>query len=416
MPSAWPTASQLMSPDVVTVSEEAPISQAIGLMRSRSFHELPVLRRRKYLGLITFETIARRANLPLSTKVGHLLILPPVVTPSTSYSDLAEQLLASGLRAAPVADAKGSLVGIVSRTDLIREFPRLGAVGSAPVETIQSPAALVVKETDRCATLFAQIRAIEDHPLPVVDRRGRLVGAVGISDLGRVLWRPVTGGKKDARVGRSIYEVEVGTLMHSPAVTVERGATAAEAARLMQREKVSSVFVVEESRPVGVVSQADLLGLVVAASAKGPTRVEDVYVQITGLRGSSDPAVLSEIDRLVATGLRHIARQIRPTLLSLHFAPHANHRTGDATVEARLHTDRGIFYASHTGWNLLAGLAALMDELLTQIRRSREERSQRERRSLRRLGDTDRSADPDLEARLSVVGEAAAKRRRRRRP
>ncbi|EQD42585.1 CBS domain-containing protein, partial [mine drainage metagenome] len=202
MPSAWPTASLLMSPDVVTTTEDAPISQAIGLMRSRSIHELPVLRRRKYLGLITFETIARRANLPLSTKVGHLLILPPVVTPSTGYADLAEQLLASGLRAAPVADDKGRLVGIVSRTDLIREFPRLGAVGSARVETIQSPAAIVVQETDRCATLFAQIRAIEDHPLPVVDRRGRLVGAVGIADLGRVLWRPVTSGKKDARAGR----------------------------------------------------------------------------------------------------------------------------------------------------------------------------------------------------------------------
>ncbi|EQD49113.1 Cystathionine beta-synthase, core domain protein, partial [mine drainage metagenome] len=131
MPSAWPTASLLMSPDVVTTTEDAPISQAIGLMRSRSIHELPVLRRRKYLGLITFETIARRANLPLSTKVGHLLILPPVVTPSTGYADLAEQLLASGLRAAPVADDKGRLVGIVSRTDLIREFP-VSARSAAP--------------------------------------------------------------------------------------------------------------------------------------------------------------------------------------------------------------------------------------------------------------------------------------------
>ncbi len=416
MPSRWPIASELMSPDVVTVSEEAPISQAIGLMRSGSFHELPVLRRRKYLGLITFETIARRANLPLSTKVGHLLILPPVVTPSTTYGDLAEQLLASGLRAAPVADAKGSLVGIVSRTDLIREFPRLGAIGAARVDAIQSPAALIVQETDRCATLFAQIRAIEDHPLPVVDRRGRLVGAVGISDLGRVLWRPVQGGKKDARAGRSIYDIEVGSLMHSPAVTVERSATAAEAARRMQQEKVSSVFVVEAGRPVGVVSQGDLLGLVVAATATGPSRVEDVYVQITGLRGSSDPTMLSEVDRIVAAGLRHIARQLRPTLLSLHVAPHANHRTGDATVEARLHTDRGIFYASHTGWNLLAGLSALMDELLTQIRRSREERTRRDRRSLRSLDDADRSANPELEARLSVVGEGATRRRRRRRP
>jgi CBS domain-containing protein/ribosome-associated translation inhibitor RaiA len=416
MPASWPTAADLMSPDVVSVAEDAPISHAIGLMRSRGFHELPVVRRRKYLGLLTFETIARRANLPLSTKVGHLLILPPVVNPSTSYADLAEQLLASGLRAAPVIDAKGVVTGIVSRTDLIREFPRLGTVGSALVASFQSPAAVVVRESDRCATLFAQIRAIEDHPLPVVDRRGRLVGAVGISDLGRVLWRPVTAGKKDAKAGRSIYDVEIGSLMRTPAVTIEGGASAADAARIMTREKVSSVFVVEGGRPAGVVSQADLLGLVVAAASKGPSRVEDVYVQITGLRGSSDPSVVSEIDRLVASGLRHISRQVQPTLLSLHFAPHANHRSGDATVEARLHTDRGIYYASHTGWNLLAGISTLMDELLTQIRRAREERQRRERRSPRTLPDTEESADADLESRLAAVASAPRRSRRRRHP
>jgi len=381
MPAEWPTAGDLMTARPVTLPHDAPISQALGLMRSRSIHELPVLRNARLVGMITFESIARRVSRALTTKVEHLLVLPPLVTPSTSFPEVAELLLAAGLRGAPVVGRRGELLGIISRTDLVREMPNVPAVARAAVDQIGSPASLLVKESDLCRHLINQIRLLEDHPLPVVDRKGRLVGAVGVADLGEVLWRPVVGGKRDARAGRSALDVKVGSIMRSPPVTVPAGTSALEAARTMTREKVSSVFVVEDGRPVRIVGQADLLGLVVGGGRRGQGKgkVEDVYVEITGLRGSADPALLADIDHLVAAGLRRLARHLRPTLLTLHFAPHATHRTNDLTVEARLHSDEGIFYASHTGWNLMAGVAGLLDDLASQARRHREERRDRGR-------------------------------------
>jgi len=205
----------------------------------------------------------------------------------------------------------------------------------------------------------------------VVDRKGRLIGAVGVKDLTDVLWRPTTGGKRDARAVSTALNVEVRSIMHAPAVTVPRGTDVVAAARRMTDEDVSSVFVVENDRPVRVLGQADLLGLIVARSrpGQGRGRVEDVYVEITGLRGAGDPALIAEIDQLVARALGRITRYSHPTLLSLHFAPHATHRTNDLTVEARLHTDDGIFYASHTGWNLMAGVSGLLEDLTVQTHR-----------------------------------------------
>jgi len=75
-----------MTPKPITLSTDAPLSRALGVMREKGIHELPVLRKNRLIGLITFETIARRTNLPLSTKVEHLLVLPPLVTPTTTYS------------------------------------------------------------------------------------------------------------------------------------------------------------------------------------------------------------------------------------------------------------------------------------------------------------------------------------------
>ncbi len=403
MPASWPIASDLMTSKPVTLPHDAHLSEAIGVMRARSFHEIPVLKRSRLAGMITFESIARRTYLPPSTKVEHLLIIPPIVTPGTGYAELSEQLLAAGLRAAPVVGKKGELVGVVSRTDLVRALPGLSSLAEHRVDTISSPIGVWIRETDSCGKLIGQIRLLEEHPLPVVDRKGRLVGAVGVADLGRILWRPVAGGKRDATKGGSVFDVEVGTIMHSPAITVPPQATAGEAARLMSAEKVSSVFIVDKGRPTGVVSQGDLLGLAVRAQVTGRTRSADVYVQITGLRGSNDPGMLTEIDRVVAKGLRHISRHARPSLLSLHFSPHATHRTGDATVEARLHTDRGIFYASNTGWNFFAGLSDLMDELVQQVRRSREEGRHRRRRSPKAIDTDDSIADPELEGRIRLA-------------
>jgi CBS domain-containing protein len=406
MPAPWPTARDLMTPRPQTLPHDAPIARALGLMRSKGFHEIPVLRNSRLIGMITFESIARRVSRALDTKVEHILILAPLVTPATQLPEVAEQLLASGLRAAPVVGPRGELLGIVSRTDLLRALPKVPEVVRTRVEEIARSASLLVHESDMCRDLIGQVRLLEDHPLPVLDRKERLVGAVGIADLGAVLWRPVAGGKKDVRAGRPALDVKVGSIMHSPAVTVEVGTSASEAARRMNREKVSSVFVVEEGRRPRIVGQTDLLGLVVGRGkgSSGTARVEDVYVEITGIRGSGDPALLAEIDHLVATGLRRIAQHVRPTLLSIHFAPHATHRTSDLTVEARLHTDAGIFYASHTGWNLLAGVSTLIEELTGQTQRVREARRQRGRNGRsRNPPDESTVDDPELERRIQFA-------------
>jgi CBS domain-containing protein/ribosome-associated translation inhibitor RaiA len=389
-----------------TLTYDAPIAKALGLMRSKGFHEIPVLRKSRLIGMVTFESIARRVSRSLDTKVEHILILPPMVTPTTPLPEIAERLLATGLRAAPVVGPKGELLGIVSRTDIVRALVSTPEIARTRVEEISRSADLLVHESDECRHLIGQIRLLEEHPLPVLDRKERLVGAVGVADLGGVLWRPVTGGKRDARTGRPALDVKVGSIMHSPAITVSTGTPASEAARLMTAEKVSSVFVLDAGRPPRVVGQSQLLQLVVGHS-KSESRargVEDVYVEITGLRGSGDPGLVADVDHLVATGLRRISQQVRPTLLSLHFAPHATHRTSDLTVEARLHTDHGIFYASHTGWNMLAGVSDLMDELGAQARRVRDGRRQRTRgrRGARAPPEDDETSvdDPDLERRI----------------
>lgn len=398
-----------MSKRPATLPHDAPVSRALGLMRTHGYHEVPVLRRSHLIGMITVESIARRVRRALMTKVEHLLIVPPLITPSSTYPEIAETLLAAGLRAAPVVGRRGELLGIVSRSDLVRELGHVPLFSRGPLPTVEEvsrPPSMTVRENDLCRNLVDQIRLLEEHPFPVVDRKGRLVGAVGVKDLTEVLWRPTAGGKRDARDVSTALNVEVGSIMHRPAVTVPSGTDVVAAARRMTEEAVSSVFVVEDSRPTRVLSESDLLGLIVARSrpAQGKPRVEDVYVEITGLRGAGDPGLIAEIDALVARGLGRITRYSQPSLLSLHFAPHATHRTNDLTVEARLHTNAGIFYASHTGWNLMAGVSGLLEDLTAQVHRVHEAARQRGRQRGRLTPEEETPADdPDLEQKIRAA-------------
>jgi CBS domain-containing protein/ribosome-associated translation inhibitor RaiA len=420
MAVSWPTARDLMSARPTTIPNDAPISRALGLMSSKHFHELPVLRRRQLVGMITMESIARRTNVTTSTKVENLMVLPPFLKEDTPYPEVAEQLLSAGIRAAPVVGRHNELLGIISRTDLVRVLPTLSGIADHRVEDIASPVGLVLAERDRVESILSHMRLLEEHPVPVADNKGRLVGAVGVADLSRVFWRPRLGGKRDAprhdARTRHTFDVDVGTIMHSPAVTVPRGTSASVAARVMTQAKVSSAFVLEDGRAIGVVSQADLLGLAIGAGVRpgGVRTTSDVYVQIHGLRGNSDPETLAEIDRVVAQGLRRLSRHVHPVLLSLHIAPQGTHRSGDATVQARLHTDKGIFYASDTEWNYFAGIAALMDELGEQVRRVKDGPRGRGRHARDAEGtDSDESlGDPELEERIRAAAPEPRRRRR----
>lgn len=404
MPTLWPTAADLMNARPVTLPFDAPISRALGIMRAKGFHEIPVLQRSRLAGMITFDSLARRVSRATATQVGSLLTMAPLITPRLVLPEVAELLLGSGLRGGPVVGPKGELLGVISRTDLVAALADLPGFPHEGVTRIGSPASALVREDDTVRHLQAQIRLLEEHPLPVIDRKGRLVGAVGIADLASVLWRPDTGGKRDLPQRTRALDVRVGSFMRSPAITVDGRSHAGEAARRMTDEKVSSVFVVEDGRPTRIVAQADLLGLVVGAArtAKGPGRIEDCYVEVTGLRGSSDPALLADIDHLVAQGLKRVAHHVHPSLFSLHLSPHSTHRTADITVEGRLHTDAGIFYASQSGWNLMAGVSGIMEELTAQVQRDQESRRQRTR-SRRRPAVDDTTEDSDLERRIRVA-------------
>jgi CBS domain-containing protein len=104
------------------------------------------------------------------------------VAPDTQTSIVRELLLERGLTGAPVVDPLGTVMGFISRADLMRNrWP----APPATVKQIMTPMAVTVSETASVAEASALMALEGVHRLPVVNNAsaGKVVGVISALDI-----------------------------------------------------------------------------------------------------------------------------------------------------------------------------------------------------------------------------------------
>jgi CBS domain-containing protein len=141
------------------------------------------------------------------------------------------------------------------------------------------------------ASLFVDQRI---STLPVVGQDGRLAGIVSESDLLKkaelraVPRRRPHRGRRGARL-RAAADC-AGEVMTTPVVTVRPDATVPEAARLMDKHRVTCLPVVDEADTLrGIVSPRDLLRVFVRPDAEIR---DDIYHEVVGHALGTNPALV----------------------------------------------------------------------------------------------------------------------------
>jgi CBS domain-containing protein len=371
-------AKDLMVTKIVTVDCDGLLSEVIGKMSEQVFHEIPVLDTDgRYMGLVSLDSIIKRRNLPLTARVRNLLSVPPEVTEEDNLSALAEKMLISGVRALPVL-SKNRLVGIVARTNLVQVLSSIKELRDVSVDSIMSPYPLSVKERDGISKAKSLIRELHNQIIPVVDDSGRLTGVVGLKDIASYLWGVKTLEKDGWSNGESYPpNIEIKSVMQPP-ITVPLGTSVGNAAQLMSEHSITGVIVAEDNKPVGVVTQLNLIELIASAKKR-----EEVYVQITGLSEESS-FQLDSIYTIIQKSLQRIAKVTIPTFFSMHVAQY-NIETGASKYSLRiiLKTSKKSFYTKTHDWNLMKAIDDVMNMLEKMVRKDKEKKRDKDRESNR---------------------------------
>jgi CBS domain-containing membrane protein len=138
-------------------------------------------------------------------RCGEVMTPQPIVVMFNQGQEAAWALLQQHqIKALPVVDRHGQLVGIVTRSDFFKqdraiassaapapEAPRLLQLTSAPVGDIMTRRVRVVREQTVLVDLVPLFSQYGHHHLPVVDANNHLVGILTESDMVRALFHAV---------------------------------------------------------------------------------------------------------------------------------------------------------------------------------------------------------------------------------
>lgn len=194
------------------------------------------------------------------------------VSPETSITTVARMFDERQISAVPVVDAAGAVVGVLSRTDLLR----VGRIQSgwhrkAPVLTLpQKSAADLLRDTTRKPITTGPKTSLRDvarklcderiHRLFVVDE-GRLVGVISTLDMMTAV--------RDARVELPITEI-----MSKPLFTILAHQPISAAVERLGSAHVTGLVVLENEFPVGLFTQLEAMQ---SRDLPRETRVEEVF-------------------------------------------------------------------------------------------------------------------------------------------
>jgi CBS domain-containing protein len=360
-------AEDVMSRVSVTAIESDSLSDVLAKLKRHDLQELPVIRKNRLVGLVSYDTLIKRRNLPLTTKVAHIMTKPPELSSETPLTTVAEMLISSGFRALPITSKGKKLVGIVTRDDLLSGIMKDRKLSRIKINELMTREPVCIQENDTINQARTVMKRLSVRTLPVVDDMNRIVGVIGVKDIAR-MWTPKTKESTGELRGEKIsLDVEVKSVMNPNPVVMGSEGIVSEVIDLMRKNDISNVLVTEKQTSVGIITSLDLIELLASSQER-----ESLYVQITGLE-EEDAEVYDDMYELIQKSMHKINKMVPTRIFTVHVSQYHNKSfVKEYELRARLTTERRMFYARSKGWDLAKALDEALESLERMVTKEKE--------------------------------------------
>ncbi len=257
---------EIMTTKVIALTTEDFISSAIAKMSDNKMHHIPILDGKgDYVGMLDYNLLYKRESIPVTTKIKTIMERTPSITSNASIADAARVMVDSGLKALPVLDKK-KIIGIVTSTDIVHSVNSIPEVANMLASDIMSGDPITVTEEDTLMEAVRKMREINETSIPVVDKEGRVTGLVNINDISKELWKE-RGRMRQGQYYRNQIVPSVKDVMVSPLVIHPDKSLSTCMNNMIDTEARICTVVNEDMIPEGIISQGDILSEIVKGSA-----------------------------------------------------------------------------------------------------------------------------------------------------
>ncbi|MEM0493493.1 MAG: CBS domain-containing protein [Candidatus Thermoplasmatota archaeon] len=249
----------IMVKDVITVDKDDNLKHVINLMRKYNITKIPVLEKKKLIGIATDNMIAYKLGSwrkrSISTSRLHASSVMEkdieIMHPDAPLELVLQKVGKPGPTMIPLVE-KEDLVGVITKADLLPLVNNQDEITSILQTNI-----LTVSPEDR--VIHARHIMIENDiaRLPVVDK-GKLLGVISDFEIALAFAHI----KKSFSLGRQKHKLDellVKDTMKTPAIWTTPSTKITDAARIMMKMNVGFLPVLKDETLVGVVSRTDLL-------------------------------------------------------------------------------------------------------------------------------------------------------------
>lgn len=258
--------AEIMVRDLITSSPEDSISSVLGKAKKYRIHQIPVIENNKFIGMIFIKDIVIKDIDVEKTKVRSILVSNITKLDSNiSCVEAARKIIQSGFRALPVFE-NNKISGIVSEVDLIFELVKETLKDNIKVKEIMTKP-ICLEEDATVGKLKNVMRENNISRVPIIDKKENLVGVVDTLDLVDLIIPKESQKKSREGVGKKINvrDFPITTIIRKP-FSVDKEARIKDILNaFMQHEEI---IVVENNKPIGIITPKDILELMLKESIK----------------------------------------------------------------------------------------------------------------------------------------------------
>jgi CBS domain-containing protein/ribosome-associated translation inhibitor RaiA len=368
-------AKSIAQKEFFSVSLKDNVREVLNKIREENVFAAPVLEDGEFEGIITWREILQR-SVPPDTKVERLILHPPRIEADINVVEVADTMLETGSRAAPVFDME-DLIGIITQKEIIKAVAKDESFRREKISDLLFEVVTIKKDgtIGRARALMREHRVAR---VPVTDKDGDLVGSIDVSGVVKT-FHPEKALQVGDRKGDVIPERDspVTTIMNSNPIKITKDSNLKDAAKKMARNDSLYAIVVEENKPVGILTPKDVMEIVASRKSE-----KEAYIQIAGaeeLDAFEKDKILDVAERTV----RKAGRMFNNVENLIVHIKEQNTEGGKTQyyVRARIFTSKGLYTARQDwDWNLIDAVDSCLDKLEKRFTKDHEKKVDRHRK------------------------------------
>lgn len=248
---------------------KSPLTKAIE--KVSKYGAVVVLNGKDYFGIVDERSIQAKKNLDIGKResISKFAKKAPVLDSSTSIDKAIIDFYESGSKALAYRE-EGKIKGIVHRNSLLKAMLSLHLISDYKVQEIMSTPILAINEDANLSQAKAAMDKNRVKRLIVMSKKGAS-GILTYKDIMKYLMR----SRRRVITPRSSVQpnISVGEASNRNIYSISKDASIDDAIRSFVKNKVSSLMVVGDSKPIGVVTVKDVFEVIAKESSSRENRI-----------------------------------------------------------------------------------------------------------------------------------------------